>query len=313
MESHSRTLAISIVLVVGAGAGCTQFRKVETTVLPKTYLSAETLARRLNLRVREETPAYAILSDNHNTIQIFTGQHGSIYINGEVYGQPDNAIYEKDKVWVLAARERVLRMELNRLAPPRPPPSPEPVMPPRPTSIDATIVVDAGHGGKDPGALGTSRVPEKVIVLDIAQRLRNELEARGARVIMTRDDDTFIPLDDRAAMADRYRVDLFVSVHADSSQNSDAEGQTIYVARNASITSIRVAQSIHRALERASFPSRGVRRAGYRVLVGHSRPAVLIETGFLTNSSEARRLASPDYRARLARVIADGIAAFFMQ
>lgn len=173
------------------------------------------------------------------------------------------------------------------------------------------IVVDAGHGGRDPGATGAGPMPEEYVNLNIAIHLARSLRACGAEVIMTRNSDRFVSLDDRAAAADRTRADLFVSIHADAARRSSATGATIYIARNASRDSRRAARHIETAMKRADVGCRGVRRAGFRVLVGHSRPAVLVECGFLTNPVEARRLGSPWYQARMAAVIAQGITNHF--
>ncbi len=185
---------------------------------------------------------------------------------------------------------------------------------PKPVSTDLTgrtIIVDAGHGGKDPGTRGVARMPEKTIVLDIAVQLAGLLRSRGAKVVTTRASDVFIELDNRAATADQHRADLFVSVHADSAQRAAASGATIYIARNASAQSQQAGMRIEAALRRAGIESRGVERAGFRVLVGHSRPAVLVECGFLTNAADARRLESQPHRQKVAAAIADGIMSHF--
>lgn len=174
--------------------------------------------------------------------------------------------------------------------------------------VGRTIVVDAGHGGKDPGALGVGPLNEKTITLQLARRLTALLEARGARVVMTRSGDTFIELEGRAATAERYRADFFVSVHADSARRAAASGASVYIARGAAGDSYRVAQEIEAAFRRAGVESRGVKRAGFRVLVGHSRPAALVECGFLSNHSDAAALARPDYQAKVAAAIAEGLA-----
>jgi N-acetylmuramoyl-L-alanine amidase len=175
----------------------------------------------------------------------------------------------------------------------------------------ATIVVDPGHGGDDPGAQGRASVPEKTINLDIGRKVASALRERGANVIASRSSDRFITLDGRAALADQNRADLFVSIHSDSARRSSAEGMTIYVARNSSADSRRAANRISAALQRAGLDVRGVQTAGYRVLVAHSRPAVLIECGFLTNAGEARRLSTDAYRTRVAEAIADGVGDYF--
>lgn len=212
-------------------------------------------------------------------------------------------------------RPRPIPRYVPRPTPPRPAPRPEvqrtPVPQPPKRPIDATIVVDAGHGGKDPGARGLSARPEKSITLEIATKLASALRQRGARVILTRAGDRFISLDGRAAMADRYRADLFVSIHADSARRASAAGTTVYVARGSLPQSRHAARLIDAALREAGLTTRGVDKAGYRVLVGHSRPAVLIECGFLTNRAEAQRLNDSAYQSRLVAAIVEGLADYF--
>lgn len=210
--------------------------------------------------------------------------------------------------------EPVLATRAPRVVAPLPPPErPEPP-PPRVAAGSLrgrSIVVDPGHGGEDPGALGRGPMPEKAINLDIARNLATELRDRGANVTLTRSGDRFISLDARAALADRTGADLFISIHADSSKKSSVQGMTIYIGRNASGESRRAAQAVAGALERNGLELRGVNSAGYRVLVGHSRPAMLIECGFVSNRAEAERLASASYRARIAAAIAEGVASHF--
>lgn len=229
-------------------------------------------------------------------------------------------------ILVLAALAGCVTPERAPLGPPPPPvlgtresepiiPIPPPVVvePARPGIRDlpnVTIVVDAGHGGRDPGALGVGPVPEKVIVLAIAREVGRQLESRGARVVMTRNDDRFLTLDQRAQLAERHRTALFVSIHADAIGRPAVSGSTVYIGRTASAQSRRAGTEIAAALARAGIECRGVRTAGFRVLIGHSRPAVLIETGYLTNSREARMLADPDYQRRVATAIVDGIARY---
>jgi N-acetylmuramoyl-L-alanine amidase len=191
------------------------------------------------------------------------------------------------------------------------PPAPAPEPRPAASLRGATIVVDPGHGGDDPGTLGRGSVPEKTVNLDIGRKVARALRERGANVVMTRTSDRFITLDRRAALADQSQADLFVAIHADSARRSSASGMTVYIARNASGESRRAAQRISAALQRAGFEVRGVQTAGYRVLIGHSRPAVLIECGFLSNYSEARLLSSDSYRSRVAEAIADGVGDHF--
>lgn len=184
-----------------------------------------------------------------------------------------------------------------------------PQVPQKSGSIKGRVfVIDAGHGGKDPGTRGLSRSPEKTINLATAQKLANYLRQMGARVVMTRDSDVYPELDDRAAMADSCKADALISIHADWSETSSVSGASMYVARAASRQSVVIAESIEKEFRKNGLTTRGVRRADFRVLVKHSKPSTLIELGFLSNSSEAIQLNSPTYQARLAKAIAEGIA-----
>lgn len=174
------------------------------------------------------------------------------------------------------------------------------------------LIVDPGHGGRDPGAVGVGPMTEEHVNLAISKELIGQLKARGGRVYTTRSTDHYVSLDARAAMADRIRCDLFVSIHSDASPRANVDGATIYIARNARGASVRAARNIEAAFKRAGIPCRGIRRAGFRVLVGHAQPAVLVECGFLTNRAEAQRLSTPSYQRKIARAIANGVADHFL-
>lgn len=195
-------------------------------------------------------------------------------------------------------------------APPKEPP-PHPSAPGPNSLRGIKIVVDPGHGGHDPGAQGVSALPEKTINLAIVKKVAELLAKQGAIVTITRDDDRFIELDGRSAIAERVAADLFVSVHADSAQRAGASGTTVYIAREATVASRRAAQEIAAAIKRAGIECRGLKGAGFRVLVGHSRPAVLVECGYLTNERDARNLNLPAHQAKVATAIAEGIVRHF--
>jgi N-acetylmuramoyl-L-alanine amidase len=176
-----------------------------------------------------------------------------------------------------------------------------------------TIIVDAGHGGSDPGAgeHTLSSVPEKTITLAISKELETRLRAKGAKVIMSRTSDKFVDLDVRAAMPGRYQADLLVSIHADSISNRYISGTTVYVANNCSYKSNKVAQKLQASFENSNIKCRGIRNKDFRVLAKHSRPAVLVECGYMTNAYEVKNLNNSWYRKKLATTIANGIANSF--
>ncbi len=194
------------------------------------------------------------------------------------------------------------------ISPPAPSPSGTVLPEVSERSIQETvIVIDPGHGGKDPGALGRGGLDEKKIALSVALEVARLLKARGAKVITTRASDRFISLEERAAIAERSHADLSVSVHADSARNKNASGVGVFIYTDAHKQSQLAAHRIIRAVKRAGLESRGIHRRNFHVLREHSRPAVLIECGFLTNTTDRRRLNSASYRKKLAAVLVQGI------
>ncbi len=185
------------------------------------------------------------------------------------------------------------------------------------SSNAVTIVLDPGHGGRDTGAVNKSRtLNEKDVVLSIGLKTRDILEKAGYKVIMTRDDDTFIDLSERPAMANRAGADLFVSIHCDSVESTDPHGTgTFYYAPET--TPALYAQEYQRSLladmlqkamlEKCGRTDRSIRQANYAVLRESNMPSALVETAFISNAEEAQLLASPDFQIKAAQAIAEGI------
>jgi N-acetylmuramoyl-L-alanine amidase len=168
-----------------------------------------------------------------------------------------------------------------------------------------TIVIDPGHGGIDRGGIPGQRVPEKIMTLDVSQRLKPILEHAGYHVIMTRNSDEFISLGTRVAIANAQRNAVFVCVHFNSASRTGANGIETYFY---STESAPLAASIQTSVVRAAgTENRGVRRRGYYVLRNTTIPAVLVECGFLTNPTEAQYAQSSAYQQKLAQSIANGI------
>lgn len=168
-----------------------------------------------------------------------------------------------------------------------------------------TIIIDAGHGGHDRGGVPGQRISEKDKTLDVALRLQRLLIADGFRVIMTRDNDVFIPLPTRVAIANAHPGATFVSIHFNCASRSGANGIETYYYRSDSAS---LAQSIHRnVLSGAPTENRGIRRRGFYVLRKTAIPSVLVECGFLTNPTEGSLALTADYRQKLASQIARGI------
>lgn len=174
------------------------------------------------------------------------------------------------------------------------------------------VVVDPGHGGPDPGAVGIGGLREKDIVMDISRQVAARLEQQGVQAILTRQDDRDLDLPPRVQLADQVNASLFVSIHANSISLSrpDVNGLETYYFSSGE----RLARAIHNSvLEGTGARDRGVRTARFYVLRKTSMPAVLVETGFVTGAEDAARLADPGYRTRMADAIARGILQYIQQ
>ena len=229
-------------------------------------------------------------------------------------------------------------------------------LPPKRTDRTKTIMIDAGHGGTDPGAIGHDKLREKDIVFSIAQELSKILKSRGYTVHTTRDSDVFVKLSGRTRLANDKGADLFISVHANavskessssvsgiecfflspsrserakkiaSKENSaDISDMDMY-AKNSYLSllnhhNILASNKLAIDLQRGMLGSLkskydgvvdgGIREGPFWVLVGALMPSVLIEVGFITNPSEATRLADLKYQQMMAKGMADGVERYF--
>tara|TARA_X000001036_G_scaffold163729_1_gene155387 strand:- start:117 stop:1268 length:1152 start_codon:yes stop_codon:yes gene_type:complete len=209
-----------------------------------------------------------------------------------------------------------------------------------------TIVIDAGHGGKDPGAVGYRGTKEKDIALDVAKRLEKKLSKNmKVKIVMTRDEDIFLRLSERTKIANENNGSLFISIHTNAAEDRRASGfETFLIGQNKNEAAVRVAARENAVLElegstgkkltdedlikatiaqsafaskselfaslvqkeikkRVQSKDRGVKQAGFYVLMGASMPNVLVELGFISNPSEEKKLRSSQYRDQLATAI----------
>ena len=209
-----------------------------------------------------------------------------------------------------------------------------------------TIVIDPGHGGKDPGAVGYRGTKEKDIALDVAKRLEKKLSKNmNVKIIMTREEDIFLRLSERTKIANESNGNLFISIHTNAAEDRRASGfETFLIGPNKNEAAVRVAARENAVLElegktgenltnedliqatiaqsafaskseqfasmvqkeikkRVQSKDRGVKQAGFYVLMGASMPNVLVELGFISNPSEEKKLRSPQYRDQLATAI----------
>ncbi len=213
------------------------------------------------------------------------------------------------------------------------------------------VIIDPGHGGNDPGAIGRRRhLKEKDLTLVLARKLKSLLEAANIKVVMTRDSDVFIPLPQRSEIANKSVADLFVSIHINASRNKSMRGFECYYLSNATDDNARALEAFENSslkideaasaehsrlldktlwdmtltenrLESAELAgyicdsvdgsllmgNRGIRSARFYVLKHTNLPAVLVETGYVSNKYEELKLKDPDFLDRMAEAIARGI------
>jgi N-acetylmuramoyl-L-alanine amidase len=225
------------------------------------------------------------------------------------------------------------------------PPPPTGLRPPEPLGV-RTIVIDPGHGGKEVGAVGPKGLMEKDVTLAVARKLSAALQSKlGTRVVLTRDDDSVVSLDQRTAIANQYHADLFLSIHMNAAVVKGARGSETYflsleasdeLARRAAETenaaaasvaaapaaadlklilwdlaqqeylheSSRFAQSIQEEMNAAtSVQNRGVKQAPFKVLVGATMPAALVEVGFISNPEEEAKLQSDAFQTLMVEAL----------
>ena len=168
-----------------------------------------------------------------------------------------------------------------------------------------TVVVDAGHGGKDSGTYRRSGPPEKMVALDVAQRLAGKLRESQLKTVMTRSSDVFIPLDERVRIENSQKKAIFVSIHFNDSRKRGIHGYETYY--HSSISSELANRIQTKLMTIPHSANRGVRTANFRVLRLANYPAVLVECGFLSNRSEGNQARDWEYRELLADRIAEAI------
>lgn len=233
------------------------------------------------------------------------------------------------KILPLKGRYLISRIDLGKLV--------DPVL--RPSYIRTatpfdTVIIDPGHGGNDPGAVNQYGL-EANYNLAVARVLKQQLEARRFKVIMTRNSDRALSLSERVDIANRFQNAIFISVHFNSGGRGRAEGIETFTLSPAGVAhygrerrqddfqlrqgntqdsaNIALATAIHSTcLLKTKRPDRGIRRARFSVLTGVKHPAILLEGGFMSHSYEAKLIANATYQRTLAGAITDAIMKYRM-
>jgi len=175
------------------------------------------------------------------------------------------------------------------------------------------VVIDPGHGGPDPGAIGIGGLREAEVVLDVSKRVKNLLSKKGVNVRMTRNNEVDLDLPPRVSIANRADADIFVSIHANASRGKRRDINGLETFYYSGWRGRLLAKKIQKQIIKVSpgSPDRGVRQGRFFVIKNTKMPAVLVEIGFLTGRLDARRLEKSIHRERIAYAITKGILEYF--
>lgn len=291
------------------------------TIGNRDYLTADNVAKFYGLSgAVDATGKTVLLTNGRNQLQL-TAETREAFINGLRNWLCFPVLLRDDKLLVS-------RVDLAKTIEPQL----RPHMLPRNATLK-TVVIDAGHGGFDKGAV-SSYGNEKTFALDVARRLRPLLQAKGFKVILTRENDVFLPLELRARIANATRDSIFVSIHFNATSNTAASGFEIFslTPRGAPSTaddalalhfvnmqegspvdaqSFELSATVYHSMI-GHFPEfdRGIKRARFAVLRHTKIPAILVEGGFLSQTTDSKLIANPTWRAKFAESIVTGIESY---
>ena len=240
------------------------------------------------------TEENCILRWQSNTFKLHPNRQYAVF-NGMPVQLPAPPMYGEDKIY------RVTPMTMRNII--------DPLMTGKMEKRQVKrILIDPGHGGYDAGALGKiSR--EKDLNLLLAKEIASSLQRMGFTVLMTRTKDRFLSLKERGGLVKKYKADLFISVHHNASKsNPQAAGIECFAHRIPRPADTLLASIVQQHLVLASGSvNRGVKFANFAVLRDNPVPAILIEAGFISNASEERSLADPNWRSRVGAAVADAV------
>jgi N-acetylmuramoyl-L-alanine amidase len=299
------------------------------------YVSVRDIATRFNLKAAWTKPDTILtLSDARGVRFTFEANQRDCYFDGMRVLLGENVLGDRDSLWVT-------KLDVIKLIAPLFSPADHAAV--LPLRAPSTIVLDPGHGGSDPGKenklLG---VNEKTFTLDVALRVKKILEPRGWRVLLTRSDDRELSpikkkdLQLRDDLANSNKADLFLSIHFNSVEKEpervtgvetytmtpqfmfsaadlrkDEMTDTAFPGNKLDYANVLFGERIHRAmLAGLKTPDRGFKRGRLAVLRFIECPGALVECGYLSNNTEARRIATPEYRQRIAESIANGVQGY---
>ncbi len=295
MHSVRRNFLL-LTAVLFAAAGCSPQK-----IMPPEPVQGEVL-KSLGMNISASGEKKLTIQQNNTTISLFKEKKGIVFNGTPVY-LPDPVKVSEKNIWEISERSAAAIFR--------------PLLEKKKFPI-RKILIDPGHGGNDPGVISPHGASEKHLNLLLAQTVAGELRKSGFEVLLTREKDTFIPLDKRVENIAKDKVDLFISIHHNSAPNPKASGLEIFLLdpqgenENEPVSqTVFLALSLHDKLAPLNhFPGRGVKLARFKVLRLAKSPAMLIEAGFLNHPVESAYMATAHFRKNFAMILAQEIAAF---
>ncbi len=296
---------------------------------PSRYIDIDTFCKKYNLEYKPGTTKNTFILFSERTKLKLSLNSPYFSYNGKPHFLRSAPFYKEDKIYIPEELARKVFLDF---------------IPSHPFFEIKTIVVDPGHGGRDPGAISFSGLKEKELNLKVARHLKEILERNGFKVILTRSKDIYLSLQKRVEIAKKYDADLFVSVHANANRSRYIDGVEVYylspfrfdshrraislakddffkkdldpevrtILWDLSLTksymlSVDLARQIYYSFRRLGFATEPPKRANFYVLRLAYVPSILVEIGYLTNRLEEKKLRKPSYQKRIAEAIALGI------
>jgi|WetSurMetagenome_2_1015567.scaffolds.fasta_scaffold193447_2 N-acetylmuramoyl-L-alanine amidase len=178
------------------------------------------------------------------------------------------------------------------------------------------VAIDAGHGGSDPGAVDLANIPEddfittyeKNLNISIVKKVSEKLKSQGVNVVLTRNLDEFVSLNERVSIANKAKVDLFVSIHFNAGSSLAYGIETFTYEKSVNPVSMKLANNVHsEVMKIAGLTNRGLKKAEYYVLKYTNMATILIELGFITNTKEELLINNNEWQLKISDAIANGI------
>ncbi len=260
----------------------------KTNIRTSPSLDAEVI----HIADADETFTYLETINDWHHIQLDENKTG--YVAGWISSIEDKQMANGDKPDVTESAQAQYARKVSSLA-------------------EATIVIDAGHGGKDPGAISSNqKILEKDIALDTALLLKNRLQDAGTNVVLTREKDIYLSLDDRVNISHHHNADAFISLHYDAVEQANTmSGTTTYYQED---SNLELAQTVNQYLsQNGPLPNNGVRLADYKVLRTNRQPAILLELGYMNHSTDTQHISTLSYQSSVVEAIYQGLREYYGQ